>query len=98
MRRAVVVLATALASTLALAQAQILEATTAAGEKVLLRPNGRWEFVDQGKQREARKVADQYPENRPRVPDAQGGWSGFGRSIPPGDPDYNRGSLGGKGR
>ena len=39
-----------------------LEATTAKGEKVLLHPNGRWEFVDTQKQAEAKKVAEQFPE------------------------------------
>jgi hypothetical protein len=74
-----------------------LPATTAAGEKVLLYPNGRWEFVDAAKAAAARESAAQYPENRTRPVDAQGGWFG-GRVILPGDPDYNRGSLGAKGR
>lgn len=77
--------------------ARPVEATTATGEKVLLHPNGRWEFVDRAKQAEAKKVADQYPENQTRTPGAQGGWL-FGRTVPPGDPDYNRGSISGKGR
>lgn len=72
-----------------------IEATTAAGEKVVLHPNGRWEFVDVQKQAEAKKVADQYPENKRCPPGWQGGLvPGFSRCIPPGDKDYNRGSLG----
>lgn len=72
-----------------------LEATTAAGEKVLLHPNGRWEFIDAQKQAEAKKVADQFPENKGCPPGWQGGLvPGFSRCIPPGDKDYNRGSLG----
>lgn len=75
---------------------QAMEATTASGEKVRLLPNGRWEYVDQKKQVEAKKVFDTYPENRP--PDAQGGWLGIGRTVQPGDKDYNRGTLNPKGR
>jgi len=72
-----------------------IEATTAAGEKVLLHPNGRWEFLDVQKQAEAKKVADQFPENKGCPPGWQGGLvPGFSRCIPPGDKDYNRGSLG----
>ncbi len=69
-----------------------VEATTAKGEKVRLHPNGRWEFVDAEKAEAAKKLAEQYPENRTRPIDAQGGWVG-GRLVMPGDPDYNRGSL-----
>ncbi len=72
-----------------------IEATTALGEKVLLHPNGRWEFVDVQKQAEAKKVADQHPENKGCPPGWQGGLvPGISRCIPPGDKDYNRGSLG----
>ena len=70
-----------------------LEATTAAGDRVLLHPNGRWEFVDAGKAEAARKVAEEYPENKVRPVDAQGGFFGVGRTILPGDKDYNRGTL-----
>lgn len=70
-----------------------VEATTAAGEKVRLYPNGRWEYVDAKKAAVAQEVAAQYPENRTRPIDAQGGWLGFGRTVMPGDKDYNRGSL-----
>jgi hypothetical protein len=72
-----------------------IEATTAAGEKVLLHPNGRWEFRDAQKQAEAKKLADEYPENKGCPPGWQGGLiPGYSRCIPPGDKDYNRGSLG----
>lgn len=70
-----------------------VEATTAGGDKVLLHPNGRWEYVDQKKAQQARAVAQQYPENQGCPPGSQGGLFGFGRCIPPGDKDYNRGSL-----
>lgn len=79
-----------------------VEATTTNGDKVLLHPNGRWEFVDRNKSEAAKKVSDQYPENklRPeggmvgaRPEGAQGGLFGVGRTILPGDKDYNRGSL-----
>lgn len=76
-----------------------LEAVTATGEKVRLFPNGRWEFVDVAKAAEAQQVAAQYPENKTRPVEAQGGlFGGFGRTIMPGDKDYNRGSLNPKNR
>lgn len=71
-----------------------VEAVTPSGDKVLLHPNGRWEYVDARKADEARKVAQQYPENQGCPPGSQGGLLGFGRCIMPGDKDYNRGSLG----
>jgi hypothetical protein len=67
-----------------------VEATTASGEKVVLLPNGRWEYADQKKaevQREAARA------ERERERSAQGGLFGIGRTIQPGDKDYNRGSL-----
>lgn len=70
-----------------------VEAVTGRGEKVLLHPNGRWEYVDAKKAEMAKKVADQYPENRTRPVDAQGGLIAGGRLIMPGEADYNRGSL-----
>lgn len=73
------------------AQEAVLEATTSAGEKVRLLPNGRWEYAEQKKadaQREVYRVQDE------REASAQGGLlPGFGRKIYPGDKDYNRGSL-----
>jgi hypothetical protein len=71
-----------------------VEATTTGGEKVLLHPNGRWEYVDTAKASEAKKIANTYPENQTRPVDAQGCLFGIGRCIMPGDKDYNRGSLG----
>jgi len=70
-----------------------LEATTAAGDKVRLYPNGRWEFVDAHKAEAAKKLAETFPENNVRPADAQGGVFGVGRVLKPGDKDYNRGSL-----
>jgi hypothetical protein len=70
-----------------------LEAATVDGQKVRLYPNGRWEFVDAAKAAEAQKVAAEYPENKLRPAEAQGGNFGIGRIIMPGDKDYNRGSL-----
>lgn len=70
-----------------------VQATTQNGERVILHPNGRWEFVDAAKQAEAKKIADTYPENHLRPEAAQGGWMGLGRTVMPGDKDYNRGSL-----
>ena len=74
----------------ALAEEPALEATTAAGEKVRLFSNGRWEYAEQKKaeaQREQRRGVDE------REAGAQGGFLGLGRKIYPGDKEYNRGSL-----
>jgi hypothetical protein len=73
-----------------------VSARTSAGEEVLLFPNGRWEYVNAAKAAEAKKVADQFPENKLRPEGAQGGVFGIGRYIMPGDKDYNRRSLSGK--
>jgi hypothetical protein len=70
-----------------------LIATTESGDRVILHPNGRWEYADTGKAAEAKKVADQFPENQTRPVEAQGGLFGIGRTVMPGDKDYNRGSL-----
>jgi hypothetical protein len=70
-----------------------LEAATIDGQQVRLFPNGRWEFVDAAKAAEAQKLAAEYPENRARPAQAQGGVFGVGRTVMPGDKDYNRGSL-----
>ncbi len=70
-----------------------LAATTADGQAVRLYPNGRWEFVDSVRAVEAQKLAAEYPENKTRPAEAQGGVFGIGRTIMPGDKDYNRGSL-----
>ena len=70
-----------------------IEATTGAGEKVLLHPNGRWEYVNPQKAAAAHKGAEQFPENQGCPPGSQGNFLGFGRCIAPGDKDYNRGSL-----
>jgi hypothetical protein len=75
------------------ANAQAVEATTAVGDKVLLHPNGRWEYVDARKAEQARAVAEQYPENQGCPPGSQGGLFGIGRCVKPGDRDYNRGTL-----
>lgn len=72
---------------------QPIEAVTAAGDRVVLHPNGRWEYVDPGKAAQARKTADNFPENQARPVEAQGGLFGIGRTLMPGDKEYNRGSL-----
>ena len=73
------------------AQETVIEATTAGGEKVRLLPNGRWEYVDPVKAEPQKKArAAEAERNR----NSQGGLFGIGRTIPPGDKDYNRGSLG----
>lgn len=75
-----------------------IETTTANGDKVILHPNGRWEFVDTKQAVKAAEIAKQYPENQGCPPGTQGGHFGLGRCIPIGDKDFNRGSLSGKGR
>jgi hypothetical protein len=75
-----------------------IQATSASGDKVILHPNGRWEFVNMKKAADAREVASQFPENQGCPPGTQGGMLGIGRCIPIGDKDYNRGSMSGKGR
>jgi hypothetical protein len=72
------------------AQAGAIEATTAAGEKVRLLSDGRWEYVDPKKAEPQRKARDAQAE---RERNSQGGLFGIGRTIQPGDKDYNRGSL-----
>lgn len=75
-----------------------IAATTSKGDAVVLHPNGRWDFVDSHKAAKAREIAGQFPENQGCPSNTQGGFLGFGRCIPKGDKDYNRGSLSGKGR
>lgn len=77
---------------------QDITGVTDQGEKIILHPNGRWEFVDSRKAAEARKVADTFVENQGCPNGTQGGFLGFGRCVPPGDKDFNRGSMSGKGR
>lgn len=69
------------------------EAVTVNGEKVRLFPNGRWEYVDPAKATAAQQKAAAYPENQTRPDGAQGALFGIGRTVMPGDKDYNRGSL-----
>jgi hypothetical protein len=72
------------------AQQGAIDATTSSGEKVRLFTDGRWEYADPVKaepQRKAREAEVQRERN------SQGGLFGIGRTIPPGDKDYNRGSL-----
>jgi len=70
-----------------------VDAVTVNGEKVRLFPNGRWEYVDAAKALAAQQAAAKYPENQTRPEGAQGGLFGVGRTVAPGDKDYNRGSL-----
>jgi hypothetical protein len=74
-----------------------IEVVTPSGDKAILHPNGRWDYVDTAKAQAAQEIAKTYPENQGCPPGWQGGW-GLGRCIPPGDKDFNRGSLSGKGR
>jgi uncharacterized membrane protein len=107
------------------AQAPI-ETTTPAGDRILLYPDGRWEYADPAKRAASPKPAPPAavaPGAAPSAgtpsagtpsaatpvaatpvaagacpPDSQGHLFGLGRCVPPGDRDYNRGSMSGKGR
>jgi hypothetical protein len=72
------------------AQQAPIEATTAAGDKVKLHADGRWEYADPVKA-EPQKKARAEEEDRERS--AQGGWFGIGRKVYPGDKDYNCGTM-----
>jgi hypothetical protein len=72
------------------ASSGVVEAVTAAGDKVRLFPTGKWEYVDPKKAEEARPQVQAYEEKQAK---AQGGIFGVGRKIQEGDKDYNRGSL-----
>ena len=108
-RLAIVATAIAAAAALPMAVAQApapTEATTGTGEKILIYPDGRWEYADPAK-RTANPPSAAPPTPTPAAgtatvagacpPGSQGLFS-LGRCIPPGDKDYNRGSLSGKGR
>ena len=84
------------------AQASAIEATTTAGERVRLMPDGRWDWVDGNKaalQKSERDVAarrqdEQRQAELKRERGAQGGGLlGLGRTVYEGDKDYNRGTL-----
>ena len=98
MKRAVLTVAWLCATQLALAgDPTPLEATTGGGDKVRLFPNGRWEYVDAKKAEVQKPVVQAYEKKQDEDKSReQGGLFGLGRKIKPGDPDYNRGSLGGK--
>ena len=49
--------------------------------------------IDAAKAAAAQQTAAKYPENQTRPEGAQGALFGVGRTIAPGDKDYNRGSL-----
>jgi hypothetical protein len=93
-----------------------IETTTPAGDRILLYPDGRWEYADPAKRAASPKPAPPAaatPAATPSAatpaaatpvatgacpPDSQGHLFWIGRCVPPGDRDYNRGSLSGKGR
>jgi hypothetical protein len=88
------------------------EVTTPAGDRILLYPDGRWEYADPTKR--AAQPQPATPAGATAAPatpaaaipvsagacppDSQGHLFWIGRCVPPGDRDYNRGSLSGKGR
>lgn len=84
------------------AQPTAIEATTTAGERVRLLPDGRWEWVDGNKaalQKSERDTAAKHQDEQrqaelKRERNAQGGGLlGLGRTVYAGDKDYNRGTL-----
>ncbi len=99
MRSSAFVLAAALGAQAATAADTVppIDGTTAAGDRIRLYPNGRWEYVETKKAEAQRPVVEAYESEQSRAKSLeQGGILGIGRTIKPGDPDYNRGSLGGK--
>ena len=60
-------------------------------------PSGLWGMqesdFDPAKAEAAQQKAAAYPENQTRPDGAQGALFGIGRTVMPGDKDYNRGSL-----
>jgi hypothetical protein len=98
MRASMVVLGCLCLSGIACA-ADAIDATTAQGDRVRLLPNGRWEYVDAKKAETQKAVVDAYDKaHDDEKALEQGGLFGVGRKVKPGDPEYNRGSLGGKTR
>jgi hypothetical protein len=84
------------------AQTAPIEATTAAGEKVRLLPDGRWEWIDGQKASVQRAERAVEAKRQQEVREAElkreraaqgGGLLGLGRTIYEGDRDYNRGTL-----
>ena len=91
-----------IATGLAHAQTGPVEATTAAGEKVRLLPDGRWEWIDGQKASVQRAERAVEAKRQQEVREAElkreraaqgGGLLGLGRTIYEGDRDYNRGTL-----
>jgi hypothetical protein len=80
-----------------------LQATTDDGRKVVLHPDGRWEFGSSDRATApAESPATPAKASQPAATSTsarsderycQGGLFGVGRRICPGDPEYNRGSL-----
>lgn len=62
-----------------------LVAITPQGDQVLLHPNGRWEFIDTNKAKQAKEIAQQFPENQGCPSGTQGGFPGLGRCVAIGD-------------
>ena len=84
-----------------------IETTTPAGDRILLYPDGRWEYADPAKRAASPKPAPPAAATPAAAtpvaagacpPGSQGRLFGVGGCVVPGDRDYNRGSLSGKGR
>jgi hypothetical protein len=79
-----------------------IETTTPAGDRILLYPDGRWEYADPAKRAASPKPAPPAAATPVAAgacpPGSQGHLFGIGGCVVPGDRDYNRGSLSGKGR
>lgn len=89
-RTAAVLLIALIGAGSASARDQVMEATTADGEKVRLLPDGRWEYADAQKAAVQRQAVE---ADLARERSSQGGLLGLGRRVYEGDKDYNRGSL-----
>lgn len=62
----------------------VIEATTAAGKRVQLLPDGRWAYIDEAAQADATSIPENCPYKQLRAESAPGGWFGT-RSAKPGD-------------
>lgn len=72
-------------------------AKTAAGDEVILHPNGYWEYVDAQKAAVAKTKVEKIAREEGCPKGTRASFFGIGRCIANDDPALKRGSLGGKG-
>lgn len=87
-----------LASSLAFsAEDEDISAETTSGDKVILHPNGYWEYVDAKKAAVAKTKVEAIAREEGCPKGTRASFFGFGRCIGNDDPALKRGSLSGKG-